>query len=425
MRHKTYPGPDTIHRQELANGITVLVYENFAAESVVIEGFVRAGSLAEGRARAGLADFTAEMLLRGTSQRSFDEIYEVLESVGAVVDFASGRHTTDFSATSLAEDLDLALALLAGSLREPTFPADELLKVQGEILTSLQIREHDTRQMAGLKFRELLYGEHPYGYSAQGYVDTIQALQRDDLVAFHRRHYGPQGMVIVLVGAVRAADGVARVQAAFGDWTNPNWQAPPLAPDAPRPGSVQRLYHAIPDKTQSDIVLGWPGPRRAAPDYMAASVANTILGVFGMMGRLGKSVREKQGLAYYAYSRMQGGLGPSPWYVSTGVSPDKVEQALASILAEVDRLRDEPVPAGELADTQAYRTGSLPVSLETNDGLAGVLADIELYELGLDYLQRFPDLVNSVTPDDVQAAARKYLSSSALAIAVVGPPLDE
>jgi zinc protease len=102
-----------------------------------------------------------------------------------------------------------------------------------------------------------------------------------------------------------------------------------------------------------------------------------------------------------------------------------VEQALASILAEVDRLRDEPVPAGELADTQAYRTGSLPVSLETNDGLAGVLADIELYELGLDYLQRFPDLVNGVTPDEVQAAARKYLSSSGLAIAVVGPPLDE
>jgi zinc protease len=140
-----------------------------------------------------------------------------------------------------------------------------------------------------------------------------------------------------------------------------------------------------------------------------------------MMGRLGTTVREEQGLAYYAYSRLQGGLGPSPWYVSTVVSPDKVEQAVSRILHEINRLINEPISAEELSDNQAYRTGTLPVSLESNDGLAGIFGDFELFDLGLDYLQKLPDLINAMTPESVQAAARKYLSTEHLAIAVAGP----
>jgi zinc protease len=168
-----------------------------------------------------------------------------------------------------------------------------------------------------------------------------------------------------------------------------------------------------------------PGPTRAAPDYLEASVANTILGVFGMMGRLGLTVREEQGLAYYAYSRLQGGLGPAPWYVSTGVSPDKVQQAIESILVEISRIMNEPIPEEELADTQAYRSGTLPVSLETNDGLASVITDIELYELGLDYLQNLPDKIEAMTPESVQAAAKRYLSAEQIVIAVAGPPVTD
>jgi zinc protease len=181
----------------------------------------------------------------------------------------------------------------------------------------------------------------------------------------------------------------------------------------------------MPQKTQSDIVLGLPGPLRSAEDYLEASMANTILGVFGMMGRLGKNVREKQGLAYYAYSRLQGGIGPSPWYVSTGVAPDKVEQAIDSIIHEIERMRSEPLPADELADSQAYRSGSLPVGLETNSGLAGIITDMEYYKLGLDYLQQLPDKFEAMTPESVQAAAAKYLSSESLAIAVAGPEVGE
>lgn len=169
-------------------------------------------------------------------------------------------------------------------------------------------------------------------------------------------------------------------------------------------------------------MLGLPGPPRSAEDYLDISLANTILGVFGMMGRLGENVRERQGLAYYVFSRLQGGLGPSPWYVSTGVAPDKVEVATNSILEEIQRLQEEPVTEEELEDTKLYRTGSLPVSLETNDGLASIISDMELLDLGLDYLQRFPDLINEITAERVQAAAQKYLSTSQIVIAVAGPP---
>ena len=422
MTQRTYPGPDSIHVQTLDNGITVLVYENFAAESVIVDGYLQAGGLAESRGKAGLADFTASMLLRGTEKRSFAEIYEQMESVGASVHFSAGRHITEFSSASLVEDLDLVLDLLAESLCNPTFPAPEMEQLRGEVLTGLQIRENDTRQMAGLKFRELLYGDHPYGVSGRGYVDTVEALTRDDLVQFHQNYFGPQGMVVVVVGGIQADEAVAKIVGAFGKWQNPGQQPMPELPPVSRPETVRRIYHAIPDKTQADIMLGWPGPPRSAEDYMEASMANTVLGIFGMMGRLGKSVREEQGLSYYAYSRLQGGLGPSPWYVSTGVAPDKVEQALDSILAEVKRMQEELVPEEELADSKAYRTGSMPVSLETNDGLAGVISDMVLFDLGLDYLQRFPDMVAAVTPQTMQTVSRKYLSTENVAIAVVGPP---
>lgn len=422
MPDRTYPGPQNIHRTLLDNGIVVLVYENFAAQSVVVEGYYWAGALNEPREKAGLADFVAGMLMRGAKGRSFDEIYEALESVGASLDFSAGRHLSEFSAAGLAEDLDLLLDLLSDSLRQPTFPANEVEQLRGEIMTVLQIRANDTRHMAGLRFRELLYDGHPYGTSTQGYPDTVAIITREDLQDFHQRHYGPEGLTITVVGAVKADDAVRRVDAALGDWRNDAWIAPPELPSVSRPDGTLRDYVAMPEKTQSDIVMGLPGPPRSAEDYLDASMANTILGVFGMMGRLGEKVREEQGLAYYAYSRLQGGLGPSPWYVSTGVAPENVDQAIESILHEIARIQDEPVSREELEDSKLYRTGSLPVSLETNDGLASIISDMELLDLGHDYLQQFPDLIEEITPARVQATAQKYFSTEQIAIVVAGPP---
>jgi len=420
MPDNSFPGPETIHRFELDNGATVLIYENEASQSVVVDGMVPAGALADNRETAGMASYTAQMLLRGTKNRSFDGIFEEIEAIGASVDFGSGRHASDFFGHCLTEDLDLILDILSDSLRNPTFPEDQVERIRGEITAGLQMRANDTRQMAGLSFRELLYQNHPYGLSVDGYLDSIQNLDRDTLSEFHNRHYGPQGMIITLVGGIKPETALAKVQAAFGDW-NTSQQPMPSVPMIQRPDSKLRTHFQMPDKTQTDLVLGVPGPLRSAPDYLEASLANTVLGVFGMYGRLGQNVRESQGLAYYSFSRLLGGLGPSPWYVSTGVSPDKVEVALESILHEIERIIEEPIPEDELADSQAFRTGALPVSLETNSGISNVIADIELYELGLDYLQNLRKRIYSMTPETIQAAASRYLSVDEIVIASAGP----
>lgn len=416
-----YPGPDTIHHYQLDNGLTLLVYENFAAATVILDATLRTGALAESRDKAGLANFTAGMLMRGTRQRDFTQIYDTLESVGAGLSFGSNRHLTDVSGGGLAEDIDLILNLASESLRYPTFPADHTEQVRGETMTGLHMRANDTRQMSALKFQETLYAGHPYGVSVDGYLETISQISRDDLLQFHAENYGPEGMLVVIVGAIKAEEALAKVQATLGDWRNPAQRTIAPLPDLARPQTLNRQQVAMKDKTQSDIMLGWPGPRRAAADYMAASMVNTVLGVFGMMGRLGQRVREEQGLAYYANSVLQGGIGPSPWYVSTGVAPDKVEQAIESIRHEVRLMCEELVPADELADCKAFRTGSLPVGLETNRGLADVISSMAIHNLGWDFLSRFPDMINNLTAEEVRAAAQKYLDPDNMVIAVAGP----
>lgn len=424
MPDNKYPGPETIHRHVLANGITVLVYENFASQSVIVGGLVRAGALAESADRAGLAGFVASLLMRGTEARAFEQVYEDLEAAGAGLEFGSGRHSTDFAAYSLVEDLDLVLDLLAQSLRHPTFPAVHVEQMRGHIMTGLEIRANDTRRMASLRFHETLYQSHPYGRSSYGYNETISSITRDDIATFHSNYYGPRGMIITIVGAIKAEEALAKVEARFGDWSSTAQKALPPVPPAPRPEKVVQVHVEMADKSQSDIFLGLPGPLRSVPDYLDASLMNTILGVFGMMGRIGRSVREQQGLAYYAYSHLDGGLGPAAWYVSAGVAPNKVEQAVESVLAEIGRIQNEPVPLDEVADSQAYRTGSMPVGLETNSGLADVICDIELYDLGLDYLQKYPATIHGITAERIQAAARKYLSTEQLVVAVAGASSD-
>ena len=421
---QNYPSSATIYRETLPNGITVLVFERPGSQSVTIEGYLPGGAVAETAEFSGLANLTAVSLMRGSQQYSFDDIYEKLESVGADLGFGSGYHVTSFSAQSLTEDADLVLDLLADVLRQPTFPEPLLNQLKGQIVTGLQMRANDTQQMASRTLRELIYPNHPYGHSQSGSLTTVPALTVADVQQFHANYYGPAGLVICFVGALTPAQAVAKVQQTLGDWQN---EAQKLLPELPGLVMINgRLHHhhAMPDKYQSDIALGLPGPLRSAPDYLHASLMNTVLGVFGMMGRIGKNVREAQGLAYYAYSSLQGGLGPGAWLAAAGVSPDKVEQATNSILDEIARIQNEPVPADELANSQAYRIGSLPVGLETSSGLANVITDMELYGLGLDYLLAFPDMMRAITPDDVQAAAQKYLSTENLGIAVAGPKFE-
>jgi zinc protease len=402
--------------------MVLLVRENHATPSVVLSGFLTVGAYDEQPEQAGLADFTASALTHGTENRTFEEIYSQVESVGASLGISGGTYTTGFGARSLAEDLGLVLDVLADALRRPTFPPDQVEKLRGEILADLAERAHDTRRMANLTFHELAYPEgHPYAVSSIGYPDTIDAIDRDDLLAFHAGGYGGSGLVMAVVGAVERDGVLAQVEDVFGDWEGRMYRRDPL-PKVPRIEQVRRRSVAIPGKAQSDIVLGYPGPSRLDPDFLDARLCNTVLGVFGLMGRLGERVRDEEGLAYYSYSHLSGGPGPGPWRVVAGVNPVDVDRALDSVRAEIRRMCEEPVSAEELADSQAYVTGSMPLQLETNGGVASAILTMERYGLGLDYLQRYKGLIDEITPEGVQAAAQRWLDADAYALGIAGPP---
>ena len=415
------PGPDTIQRREYPNGMVVLVKENFSSPVVVIDGVLRFGSVDVPRTQAGLAGFTTDVLMRGTQRRTFQQIYEEIESVGAALDVSAGLNVAGFGSKSLAESLPLMIDLLADVIQHPTFPEAEVEKVRGEILTDIDERANDTRRMASMTFRELLYPEaHPYSASATGYVETIRAIGRDDLERFYRERVGAGGMIATIVGAVKADEAFGRWEDAFGNWAGATSHRSPL-PAAPRLSDVRRKSVVVPGKTQSDLILGYVGPRRTDPDYFPAALGNTVLGVFGLYGRLGAKVREKGGMAYYSYSSLEGGLGPGAWNVMAGVSPANVERAVELVRGEIRRMCNAKIPAKELADNKAYITGTLPLRLETNDGVADRITDMELYGLGLDYLQKYSDTVNAITAQQVQAAAQKYLDADAYALAIAGP----
>ena len=416
------PGPQDIVRHELENGIVVLVRQNHSSPAVVVSGYLPVGAYDEQPEQAGLSAFTADAIMRGTTHRTFAQIYEEVESVGASVGVGGGTHTTGFGGKSLAEDLPLVLDVLADVLRYPTFPRDEVEKLRGEILTDLEERAHDTGRMANLTFHALAYPQdHPYARSLIGYTETVSTLSRDDLAGFHSGGYAPQGMVIAVVGAVEAADALAQIENTFGDWEGHTYARAPL-PEVPRIAEVRERTVSISGKTQADVVLGYPGPSRFAPDFLDAVVCNTILGIFGLMGRLGEKVRDEQGLAYYSFSRVDGGSGPGPWRIIAGVNPANVERALTSMRAEIARIRQEPAGEAELSDNKAFITGSLPLRLETNEGVAQAILDMERYGLGLDYLQRYTGLVNEITAERVQATAQRWLDPDAYALAVAGPP---
>jgi zinc protease len=415
------PGPEDIHREVLSNGITVLTRSNFNSPSISMAGYLPAGSIFESDEKLGLADFVSASLMRGTQTKSFDAIYNELESVGAGLGFDSGVHNASFGGRSLVDDLPLVLKLLSESLLTPTFPKHEVEKLRAQILTGLAIREQDTSDMAAMAFDRMLFDGHPYSRPADGYVETIEQITQKDLVEFHRAHYGPRGMVIAIVGAIDPKKAVAAVERVLGGWQVPGQVLPPLLPPHKPIKKTVRHHHVLASKSQSDLVIGMIGPKRNDPEFYAASLGNSVLGQFGMMGRIGESVREKSGLAYHASSSLSAGIGPGTWEVNAGVSPKNLKKAIGLIEQELRKFVKSGVTKDELADSQANYIGRLPLSVESNGGVASALLNIERYKLGMDYYQRYESVVRSVTRDSVLETARKYIDPNRLVISTAGP----
>ncbi|NJL92645.1 MAG: insulinase family protein [Anaerolineae bacterium] len=391
----------------------------------MLSGSFAAGSVFEAPEQAGLAAITAEAMLRGTTQRSFADLHETLESNAMSLGFSSGRFLTSFDGKALGDDLPLLLDILHDVLHNPAFPEDQVALIKGEVITGMRYRQLDTRYMANKRFQELAYPpNHIFHRSNSGEIETVSPLTAEDCRAYYARQYGPAQFIMVVVGAVKTAEAIATVEAALGHWHNPNqqttWEQPPLL----ELNDIRHALVTLPGKTQSDLVLGVPGPARSAPDYRAAMLANNVLGVFGMMGRLGSTIREDKGWAYYSASSLEGGIGPGPWRAYAGVNPANVKEAVQLIRQEINRMLDEPVNTQELADNQSNLVARLPLRLEKNEGVAANLMAMERFGLGLDYLRRYSEEIQALTPADLQAAMHKYWKPDAFALSVAGPEIE-
>lgn len=409
-------------RHVLANGMVALIQRNPTTPTVSVRGELRIGAVHEPASQSGLAVFTGAALIRGAGERSYQQIVAETEARGCSVNAGGGLHSSGFGAKALTEDLPLVIEILADMLARPTFPAHEVEKLRAQFLLGLRESEQETGTQASRAARELLYPpEHPYSRLSSGSVATVQDLGRDDLLRFHKG-YHPAGGAVAVVGDVEPAAVIELLEQYLGGWMRPG--EPPALNLAPVPPleTIQRRDIPMAGKVQSDLIWAVHGLRRSDPDFYAAMLANMILGRLGLGGRLGENVREKQGMAYYCYSGLEADVGAGPWSAVAGVNPANVERAIAAVLHEVAQFVAEGPTEQELADARSYLTGSMVLGLETNDGIAGTLLAIERYGLGLDFVERYPAIIEGVSREQIVETARRYLTTDRYVLAVAGPP---
>lgn len=408
-------------RHVLANGVVLLVQRNPAAPTVSVRGEVLIGAVHEPVTRNGVAVFTGAALIRGAGERSFQQIVAETEELGCSVYAGGGLHASGFGGKALAEDLPLILEILADMLIRPSFPTQEIERLRGQFLMGLRESEQETGTQATRALRALLYPpDHPYSRLSSGTLASVEAIDRDDLVAFHQL-YHPALTRLAIVGDIDPAATLALVERYFGGWHVDAQPASVELPAVPPLQTIERRDIAMEGKVQSDLIWAVHGLRRDDPHYYPTMIANLILGQLGMGGRLGENVRENQGMAYYVYSGLDADLGAGPWAAVAGVSPANVERALTAILHEIGQFIADGPTDQELSDARAYLTGSLVLGLETSDGIASMLLGIERYDLGLDYIARYPAIINGVSAEQIVAAARSYLSTERYVLAVAGP----
>jgi zinc protease len=415
-------------RAVLDGGATVVAKESRVAPAVTLNASLRAGTIADPASLAGLSHFVSKVLDRGTASRTADEIAEELDSRGVSLSVAVNRHALSLFCTCLVEDVEAILALLADIIRHPIFPQAEIETRRGEIVTLIRQDEENPAVIAAESLMAMLYGDaHPYGRPPRGTLDSVRAIDRGDLQRFHSAWFSPENFVLAMVGDIEPSRAIAMSADAFEGWTAPPIVAegPDIAPLplVPPPAHAERRVRVLPmmNKAQADIAYGFTSILRADPAFQAYNLMNNILGQYSLGGRLGDSIRERQGMAYYVYSALDANVIPGPLMVRAGVNPANVERALASIDEEVAKFAAEGPTEEEVQESRQYLIGSMPRTLETNAGIASYLQMIEYFGLGLDYDLRVPGLLQAVTRDDVVAAARQSLQTARAQVAIAGP----
>jgi zinc protease len=405
---------------DLPNGIHLMVLEDHRAPLVnmqlIVEG---AGGYYDPSSSPGLAGFTAALMREGTTNKTSEQISEDLDRLAATLTVNAGTSSpfATVFASCLNDQVDTLLGMMADVVQHPSFPEAEIGRYKNRTRALLTNQRAQPGFLALERFSAAAYGDHPASRVAASPA-ALDALTREQLVAFHHDHYVPDHAVLAIAGDITMAAARQKIEAALGAWAKSSTALDAVKEPAAVAGPSISLV-ARPNSVQTNLVVGTQSVDRTSPDYVALTVANRILGG-GPTARLFEHLREQKGYTYGAYSNFSAGRYRGPWSASTEVRTDVTEPALTDLLADIKQMREVPVPAKELADSQRALVASFARSLESPTAVLGNYVDLYLYKLPADYWDTYPDRINAVTPADVQRVAQKYWAPDRLQIVAVG-----
>jgi len=405
---------------KLANGLQVLLLRSDRVPTFNMQMVVLSGGLSDKADYRGLASFTASLLREGTKTRASKDISEQVDSLGATLTANSGisSMTSVVNSAGLVENLDQTLQLFADVIRNPTFPQAEVDRFKNRTLAQLQLQRSIPQFLAQEQFSRAIYGtSHPASFVVAP-ADSIKKLTTKDLTDFHATHYRPNNAILAIVGDVTMKEIMPKLEKAFGDWQKGDVPATTIPP-APAQGESRIYLIDRPGSVQTVLQLGTLGIERTSPDYFAVLLADRVLGG-GPSGRLFMNLREDKGYTYGAYSGFGGSKFRGTWISSSEVRTDVTEGAMKEFMYELNRLRDEKVPAEELENAKRAIIGSFALSLEQPQSILQNIVNQRLYNLPADYWDTYPQKVSAITADDVQRVAQKYLDLRHLQVVAVG-----
>jgi predicted Zn-dependent peptidase len=399
----------------LSNGLRVLIRENPVAPVAAATLFVAVGSAHEAAAVNGVTALLGRVLLKGTRTRSALELAQLAEDAGGALESATDQEYSEIRARGLSRHWRLLIDLLHDVTTAPAFLPDEVERERQTLLAVIRGLEDQPFQVANRLLSRALYGEHPLGQPTAGSPATVEHLERAALVAHFERTFDPARMIVAVSGQVSAAEVLPEVERVFGTLPRrggePAVEPPPLRPVTPR--VVESRATA-----QTQVLVGFLAPPIGHPDHVPLKVLNAVLGG-GMSGRLFRTLRDEEGLAYSVGSFYPTRRDSSRVVVHIGTAPENLARAEAGIAREIRALQDAAVPADELARAKAYLTGAFDLDLRTNARQAFYRGFFELMGAGHAYVGRYPAAVEAVTGEAVRRVAAAWLTEPATS--VVGP----
>lgn len=409
-----------LRRFETPGGMSVTVAPRGRIPLVAVRLVLESGAAADPAKKEGLADFTMRLLRRGTVHRDAHALDEAIEFVGASLGLFAGEDQLALALTTPAEHLPAMLHVLAELVRAPSFPEEEVRTERERSLGQFANDVDDPSLLADRALLRTAWAGHPYGHDVSGTRASVARFGREDAVRFHSDHFGPRPARLFVVGAVTPEAVAEQVQEAFGAWAG----GPEHGLELPPPGGVGRGGRVVvvdrPEQTQSQVRIAGPAYRRGAPVQFAAQVVNVTLGA-GFTSRLVREVRVKRGLSYGVGSSFDTLRAGGLFSVSSFTKVETTGQLLSVMRQEVQRMAERGPTLAEVEKAQRYLTGLFPLRTETNESLAAVLADMALYGLGDDWLDRYRDRVRSVTLAEAREAAARYCFPEPPLTVVVGP----